>query len=333
MACNIADNQPLKKLRIDLDLVETCHSTRADCFHGLERGDELGLFGIPGAALGYCQALFNRQGTAEAHTIRVRSILERIGAPWASSHELFLGHQGEDDVSSFVEGGTRPLCGSGRVPILITGLDASSDEAELAGVFATRPNMFVGETALVRVVLNSEEAMGAAASLVSKLLRVARESGEMPVWWPLLQGARPIHDWRRLEERLGGDWKYVNIAVNPFTPNEILDKYRDQVTVAQIPVGHPVGVSGDGTIELPEEMGISGQGSLRGYDLLEYVSNLVALEINPTLIVLGPALADWSEATNAARIERLLQPLRTACNTLWRDLSEARKEMIWCLAA
>jgi len=60
MACKVADNQPLQRLRKDLGLPFQCHSLREHCVQGQSR--QIGDFtmGGSGAAIGYCQALFNR---------------------------------------------------------------------------------------------------------------------------------------------------------------------------------------------------------------------------------------------------------------------------------
>jgi len=75
MACRIAENQPLSALREDLGIAKQCHSVRAQCVQGYKRVGGDYAMGVPGAALGYCQALFSPRENPRLHTEYVRGCL------------------------------------------------------------------------------------------------------------------------------------------------------------------------------------------------------------------------------------------------------------------
>jgi hypothetical protein len=95
-------------------------------------------------------------------------------------------------------------------------------------------------------------------------------------------------------------WKFVNVAVNPFMSPETFEYLRDQITVGQIPIGLSEGISSDGTIQLaPGMVRLTGAaGDRQAYSLPAYMENLSTLDTAPTLIVLGPALPEWSDMVN-----------------------------------
>jgi len=333
MVCAIADNSPLTLLQQSLELVPRCHSYRQHCMQALEPQQGGFALGIPGAAMGFCQALFNRVGKSKAHTTRVIALLEEIGAPWAHSHEMFWGYRADEGPSEFVAGGMAPLLGSGRVPILITSLDPSFDFETIASVLRTRPPVFEGETMLLRLILRDAESTHAAAKIIKSLLATARTDRKMPVWWPLLQAHMNVSEWLNLKRLLGADWAYVNIAVNPFTASSIFEEFADQITVAQVPIGLAEGMSLDGTVKLALGTRITGAPESGSYSLPGYIDQLACLGLTPTLIVLGPSLPHWTEQMNQHRIAALLPMLRAACDVLWQDLDENRRDFVWRMSA
>jgi len=334
MACTLAENRPLGRLRRALGIAPSCHSPRSGCIMGYERPAARDAFGAPGAVIGYCQALFNRSGSPADHTRRVVRLLEGVNAPWSRSHEMFWGHrQDSEGAAEFIENGVQPLRSAGRVPILITGLDPDRDESTLSDILRCSPAVVPGETVLLRVVLASEASMWSAASFVRSIVRDAQSRAHMPKWWLLLQGELSVVQWMALRRELDDVWNYVNIAVNPFTPPDVVKAVADQVTVAQIPVGLASGIQSDGTIELAPGMRISEARERDRYCLPQYLENLRVLPEVPTLIVLGPSMPDWSDAQNQERIHALLPQLHQGCELLWRDLSPARRQMVWRLPA
>jgi hypothetical protein len=334
MACKIAENQPLSLLRRQLGTPNQCHSLREECIHGYERHSGERIMGIPGAALGYCQGVFKRAGGAETHTQHVTRLLSEIGAPWAKSHELFWGNRRDESPSEFVEQGMRPLWGSGRVPILITELDPARNIETIESIVATTPAIYPGEVVLIRLVLSGKESVDRASALIRRVFYESRMAKEMPKWWPLLQSDMKLEEWKRLEEVLGDDWRFVNVAVNPFMPSDVYEYLRDQITVGQVPVGLAEGVSSEGTIKLaPGMVRLTGAVDCAAYSLPEYMEQLSTLDTAPTLIVLGPSLLGWSDVINQRRIAALLPPLRDGCNILWGSLEASQRDMIWNLAA
>jgi len=333
MVCSIAYNRPLTKMRSDLGLPEQCHGLRNECVKGYRPASRDFAMGVPGAALGYCQALFNRGGASGMHTSRVMQLLDAIGAPWAHSHELFWGYRQEEGPAEFIEQGVLPLRRNGRVPILITNLDPGPDIETIRQIVGSSPSIGPGETILVRIVLRDQASIGGAARLMREIHENAVQRAEMPKWWPLLQGQLSPDQWFELKQALNGLWDYSNIAVNPFTPPEITDALADQVTVGQIVLGHADGVQTDGTIALAPGMKISGASDGATYSLHAFMETLAELPVVPTLIVLGPSAPTWTDQINQERIAALLPPLRNACDVLWRDLVDARRDKIWSLSA
>lgn len=333
MVCSIADNNPLKKLERELGLPTHCHGKRRDCIHGFATREGEFVLGLPGTALGYCQALFGYAGSPKEHTAKVAALLQEIGAPWSCSHEMFWGFRRSEEPSAFIEDAIQPLIGSGRVPILITGLDPAANAIELAAIMGTMPAVPKNETVLVRVVLERDDSILATAKLIRTLVQEARGTKAMPKWWPLLQSALPRESWLRLKTELGDDWAYANVAVNPFTSQDVFEEIEEQVTVAQIPVGTQDGIHSDGTVELSEEVKVLGSAGKGVYAMDGYASKLGALSSSPTLIVLGPSRPTWTDLQNQMRIATLLPLVRHLCDSLWYRLTPERRDAIWRLVA
>jgi hypothetical protein len=333
MVCSIADNTPLKKLEIELNLPPRCHGKRRECIHGFETQDGDFVMGLPGTALGYCQALFNNTGHPTTHTEKVMRLLSEIEAPWSNSHELFWGYRGAETPSEYLEQGIKPLLGTGRVPILITGLDPGASRSELEAIMATSPAIPQNETVLVRTVLTDGDSLKKITIVLRDLLAKARATKTMPKWWPLLQGNLRTADWERLRDGLGTDWDYVNVAVNPFVSDEAFELFRDQITVAQIPVGFATGIRSDGNIHIPAEMKITGATKGGGYSLPEFATKLYTLRMPPALIILGPTQPGYSDVDNQKRLAILMPLLQRACDTLWQSLTPERRAAVWRMAA
>ena len=139
----------------------------------------------------------------------------------------------------------------------------------------------------------------------------------MPPWWPLLQGMLDDDGWMKTQDLLGSDWRYANVAVNPFVSDAQFELLAPQITVAQIPIGLADGMTDDGVIRLAPGMKIHGATEGASYSLFDYIEKLSKLSSPPTLIILGPSLPEWSDDVSAKRIERLLPLLRKACDRLW----------------
>lgn len=333
MTCRIADNQPLKNLRKDLGAPPQCHSLREHCIQNLHR--QLGGFtmGGSGAALGYCQALFNRTGPSDSHTRAVIQALADLAAPWPKSHELFWGYRRDESASVFLEKALAPLSGSGRVPVLITGLDPAADEESIMEILKTSPPIVPGETILIRMVLKSEDSIKPTGKLIGRLLDSSRADHKMPLWWPLLQGDFSPAQWQRLRDTVGDAWRYLNFAINPFTPLAVFEKLAEQITVAQFVIGLTDGISSTGQIILPPEMRILGAPDQASYDVFRFAGQLQMLPNTPTCILLGPALLNSTMRENCDRLRKFLPLFREAANILWHKLDRSSREMIWRLTA
>lgn len=327
MGCHIAENQPLQDLRKNLGLKESCHSSlRAGrCVHALPQQD--GLKGVTGAVIGYCQALFANAGTPKTQTVSVITALEEIKAPWRMSHELFWGYRNGHTAEAFVEEGCAPLVESGRVPVVITGLDTHHQWDEIHDLVSSVPKVAEGETILLRLTMHDEHSGAAAAVLIDELASEAKKQERMPLWWPLLQSNSP-EAWERLEKHAGGNWHYINAAVNSFTPLEVFKRVSANITVAQIPLGLAEGVASDGAIRLAAGQTITGAVPEAVYNIYEYCRLLAALETAPTLIILGPALPNWTDEMNKARVAALLPHLTKATETLWEVAPNIRAEVL-----
>ncbi len=336
MACSIAVNIPLQRLRKHLGLPEQCHSSiRSErCLHGLPSGG-VGANGIIGAAFGYCQGLVNRstEGPAE-HTNLVTKTLEEIHAPWNRSHELFWGYKPETmSATEFIELAIRPLEKDGRVPVLITGLDPSEDRAEIETIFNAKPKLAEGETMLVRLILSNEKSINAVVELIRKIIQNSEVKSKMPQLWPLLQGHLTIVQWNQLKTTLGNFWKYVNVAINPFTPPEIITEIERQVTVAQIVVGNEFGITDD-VINIIPGNDVSNSLKDKKYSLKDYFTTLLSLDTTPTLIVCGPSKPEWKPDENKRQLSKLLMLVKKYVNEiLWKTVCSERQKLLWELQA
>ena len=333
MACKIAENEPLKWLRSELRLPMICHSLRTDCIHNLFKPSGNFTLGIPGAALGYCQALFVKTSDPESNTENIISQLASIDAPWHKSHELYWGNKSSESIDEFITSSVQPLLGTGRMPILITPLNPNFDYITIRQILNTDPLVFEGETTLVRIVLTNEDSVNAAVSLMKEVLDTARRKGIMPKFWLLLQGQLSASEWHRFADLMGHDWQFVNIAVNPFTMADLPEICWNQVTVAQVVLGHLEGIDENGNIKLPDGMKIAGANNEDSYNLYNFIDSIKYLEVSPTLIILGPSFPYWSDEYNLARIQKFLPLLRKACERLWRGLSKDRRNMVLSLSA
>ncbi len=341
MGCKVAENQPLVNLRIALGIKDTCHSTRPDCIRGIstaKAGASETVLTEPGAVIGYCQAMFSRDGTPAEHTIKVARNLKAIDAPWSSSHELFLDHAGAMPIEEFLNGAMRPLAGKGRVPIVITGLDPAKDLSRIDELDRSKVPFASNETALFRVMISGRESLTAIAQFMNQKVEGCRKSQTMPVWWPLLQfdSRTNLSDWKYFKGLVGENWKYLNTAVNPFTIRdcpEIFEFVKNQVTVAQIPVGKAAGVDNSGGIQIPSIMKITGTNGDDNYSLPDYASRLEeALPYSPTLILLGAHQREWGAEEDLARVKAIMPHVKSAAQQLW-GLNQERTQALMRLPA
>jgi hypothetical protein len=333
MACKVAENLPLQNLRHSLGLPFQCHSLRDHCAQGASRQLGDAALGGAGAAIGYCQALFNRAGTSDMQSRMVLEALSTINAPWSKSHELFWGYRHDETAACFLQNALEPLIGSGRVPVLISGLDPATEGDEIREIFCTQPALFPGESILLRLVLKGEDSIDATVSVINSLVTDALRSGQMPVWWPLLQAGFTLGQWARLRAALGDSWRFVNIAVNPFVDEAIIADLADQITVAQFVIGLSEGIHSNGNITLPSEMKIHGAPPEAAYNVFDYARTLQKANILPTCILLGPSAETWTFDQNVARVAKFLAVFREAANLLWEPIEPRNREVVWSLAA
>jgi hypothetical protein len=263
----------------------------------------------------------------------VINLLSEIDAPWVNSHELFWGYKNFETTDTYLNSAITPLVGTGRVPILISGLDPAFDLAEIENIISSPISVHSGETILLRMVLSGRKSVENVSKLVKRILQDCRANKRLPVWFPLLQGNLTIEEWSKLKALLEDDWKYLNVAVNPFIKDKEFEFIRDQITVAQIPIGLANGISESGLIKLAPGMKIMGAKEQDSYSLTDYFAKLNILGVAPTLIVLGPSLPDWSDEVNQDRVRKLLPALRESCNTLWDGLSLSRRNFVWEMTA
>lgn len=333
MGCLIAENRPLSILAKELKLTNKCHSLRRDCIHNLERFTGHFTLGTSGAAIGYCQALFVKSTLPKENTENIINLLEEINAPWYKSHELYWGNKGSESTKDYISQSIEPLLGEGRMPVFITPLNPNKDLEVIKEIVETEASIFEGETALIRIVLTDSNSIDAIVPLMKKIITKAKEQHKMPKFWFLIQGLLTELDWTYFKGLLGEDWKYVNLAVNPFTIDELPSSYWDQITVAQVVLGSKEGIDEKGIIALPSGMNISGAKECDSYSIFDYFHKLCEIQVPPTLIILGPSLPQWSNSYNQERIAKLLPLLKSSCNILWRKVNEPRRELVWSLVA
>ncbi len=338
MGCVIADNKPLKMLRKDLGLPESCHSSRGRCVRDLSVSDHYSTrsrdytMASAGAAIGYCQGLFNRHGSADAHTRHVADQLSSIDAPWPRSHELLLGYSDTADIGEYLTMAMDPLKESGRVPILITQLDPRTDYDAIKSIVGTKPPVKDGETVLVRLSLASEDSIKPTANLMKDILDNSYRERKMPRWWPLLQTDYGPSEWAALIDALGQAWKYTNIAVTPFTAPSSYDVVRDQVTVAQFLVGKADGVHSDGTVEVPYDSCIR-EAEENKYNIFRYAEHVNQEGLLPTSIVCGPSRPEWTLEDNLGRLRKFVPLFTGATKILWDHLDEETRKSVLNLQA
>lgn len=332
MACAVAENSPLERLRVRIGAPPLCHSRRPGCMHGLASADEGKVLGSQGAAIGYCQALFRYSGSTASHTAQVLRQLREAGAPWAWSHELFWGFkQPQEQTRCFVSEGMRPLSNSGRVPVVISGLDPAVDEEEVGKIVGTDVPVADGATVLLRVVLRSEASIEPFCRLHAVLVERALRSGRIPQWWLLAQFLGGREGLGSLKAKLGSNVSYVNVAVNPFSDAAVYDHFPDEIVVAQTPIGDADNIHDDGTILIPSNMAIAGANDVRLWSLPTYVERVGGLGSSPTYIVLGPALPGWTDRINIDRVGRFAGLLRSS--RLWPFLNEVAEARVMAMPA
>lgn len=132
---------------------------------------------------------------------------------------------------------------------------------------------------------------------------------------------------------MGPHYRFVNVAINPFQQRRMIELMRDQVTVMQVPIGEASGISSGGLITLNEHVPIFGKGSIKGYDAAEFLSELGKFDVEPTLIVLGPTLPDWTDADNQGRVAAILPLIRYACLEAWGGILIETKRDIFAMVA
>jgi hypothetical protein len=332
MVCRIADNPALEALRVHLDVGKHCHSQRIDCIHRLPRADVPSYYGVSGAFMGYCQALFHKQGSLAENTVRIADILTNAGLPWARSHELFLGHRHSESIKEFVEQAAGPLMDLGRVPILITALDVNAKPA-VDEIFDAPINVVDGETVLVRLVAGSDVSIGAIAPMIAQLVKQAEATGEMPQWWPLVQAGGMADEWRNLKRDLGSLWQYMNIAVNPFTGRAAFEAVADQIMVAQFVVPGDEDIDADGAVRISDDMHIYGAAAGDRYSVPEFADTISKLDSWPTCIFLGPALPQWTDTDNVKRVSKAVNAFVLQVQDQWARDGMTRYEPLWKMAA
>lgn len=332
MVCRIADNPALEAFRVHLNAEKHCHSQRIDCIHRLPRAEMPSYYGVSGAFMGYCQALFHKQGTLGENTRRIAKMLAEAGLPWARSHELFLGHRGSETIKEFVEEAAGPLMDLGRVPILITGLDINAKQA-VDEIFYAPINVVDGETVLVRLLAGSGDSIRAISPLITQLVKQAEATGEMPQWWPLVQAGGMAEEWRSLKRDLGSLWQYVNVAVNPFTDRGAYETVAEQIMVAQFVVPGDEDIDGDGAVKISNDMHIYGAKAGDRYSVPEFANTIANLDSWPTCIFLGPALPKWTDTDNVNRVSKAVNAFMMQVQNQWVRDGLTRYAPLWEMAA
>jgi hypothetical protein len=320
-------------MRNDLGISPQCHSFRENCVRKYSTAASDGVFAAAGAAIGYCQALFDRKNTPGEHTDYVNQQLALINAPWPNSHELFWGYRDRWKADEYLTDAIKPLCGRGRVPILITGLDPAYQEDEIQTILRTSPPVVPGEPVLIRLLLSDSRSIDSAANLLLKLFEAAQKSRMMPTWWPLFQGDLSEQKWTLFKKSLGDLWRYSNLAINPFVPKESLAVIWEQVTVAQLPIGLESGIQDDGIVSLVPGMRVTGIRDIWTYSFFKFMDDIRSLKISPTLIVLGPSSPDWPSEWNTLRVKKFIPLLIEGTKILWQRLGKERQEALLKLPA
>lgn len=322
MVCSVAENQPLQRLAQDLGAGAMCHGIQRTCVRKRAVSKSVGVMGAAGAALGYCQALFAARRSPGEHTSAVMSLLRGIGAPMPESHELFLGHAGDSEISEFLANAMEPLQCRGRVPVLITSLDPADvrDRATIVSILNAKAPLIEEATMLVRIVLKSRESSCHLAALMMQMLDECERTLSLPRLWPLVQADFCEADWEHLHDALGSSWRYLNVAANPFTDRTALDIIAPQLTVAQLVVGVPHTEAKAIHVEVPDDMTVFARRDTSRYDLTAFLDALGACHTAPTIIVLGPTKPATPDSANAGRVATFLPAIHTTVSTLWSAL-------------
>lgn len=322
MACKIAAHKPLEKLRKDIGAPAQCHSTRKVYVLKESRAsDTPATMGIQGAAIGYCQGLFNKQTeNPEDHTTHVAEQLKAIDAPFYASHELLMTQKpAAMSVDEYVRRAAAPLLSEGRIPVLITDYDAHRDYDKIMEVFRSASPVHAGESMLVRIALNDESSVQYAATLIHDAVREARSSGKMPLWWPLLQGGHNLDGWDSLRKELGPDFTYVTLAIHPFS--YVKPEDASNIVVAQWLVGTDISKEGEVNLHI---RGCLGSDSKARYNINKFSGGIRELDLNQTSIVCGASLPHWSETDNQQRLANYLPQFKEAVSKTWK-LNDARE--------
>lgn len=336
MVCKIAMHKPLEKLRKIVRAPEQCHSSRPHCQLGYNQDqDRTTVLGIQGAAVGYCQGLLNkREGdTPEDHTIYFIDQLKSLRAPFYESHELLITQKPSDmSVEDYVRSAAKPLLVEGRVPILITDYDTNKDYSKIRNIFDFPSPIKNGESILVRMVVDSEASIDSAARLINEAVQTVKSEQRVPSWWPLLQSGRNfgVEEWSKLHDRVGSNWDYVTLAVHPFS-TDILDNYKQNVIVAQWLVGRPKGMFPNGDVDLHTTNCMISNGSNQ-YNIYEFGQQLRESGLNPTSILCGGSLPNWTEEENRQRLRSYLPHFSDSVREIW-NLNEGRTKALLSLAS
>ena len=317
MAHKLVESKPLNLLRKHLGINSNLSTSGK------------AALGEYGAVIGYCQGLFNNGSSPDNHTLKVLKNLEIIQAPRYKSHELYWDYRKNEPATEFFDRAMSPLIGSGRVPILITNLDPAKDLETINEIVSTNPRVHYNQTILFRIILNNTESINPAIDLIRLLLQKAKISKEMPIWFPALQANFSADGWDLLKEGLGNDWKYVNIAVNPFTPIEVLDKFSEQITIVQFLVGANNSIDKDGNAQIHSKMCVTGKKVNLSYNVFVYAKTLANHEIHAKNIICGPSLNVWGEEYNRKRLSKYLSVFKQATALLWPNLTlRSREELL-----
>lgn len=262
--------------------------------------------------------------TPEEHTSHVVARLNEVGAPQNTSHELYWNYRENEPVEEYINRAIKPLVDNGRVPILLTSLDPTRDALIINEIFSSKPIVAKGQTMLVRLCLRSEESIRAVEKIIKSILEVTKKTKKMPTWWPLLQADFDISSWNKLKDALGSDWKYVNIAINPFTDLRVLDEFKDQITVAQFVLGANEDIHTDGNVAITSRCDIgSAINCKRTYNLFEYAQKIKEVGLDPIRIICGPSLPEWNVEYNCSRLEKFL-PVYNEAVDLMENLEVSR---------
>jgi hypothetical protein len=304
--------EQIDRLRIDLGLPPPCSCMELDAH---DRNHYL---------LGYCQGLFNVEGDSpSSHTTNVSRLLTEAEAPMPNSHELFIGLKPEQlSISRYLSQAMMPLRENGRVPIIITHYDPSTDLDAIHEIISAKSSMDNSDTIFVRVQLQSPASIAATAALLQKMYQSSVDNQSLPDYWPLIQANNfSIADWEFLRKSVGEKlWRYVAIAATPFMSKDVLQLVADNIAVVQFFVGEANGISADGVIAVPSQSCVGGPEKLKQYNLHEYIKNLRATRgMNAVVGIICGQSQGWSQEENIARVKKYVYALKSVVGILWGD--------------